>query len=65
MQNMAVLHLKIREPDFLPPLKHFGHSVYGLKSYLYTWYFCNSWLTVKPAQLTIILIMSSRRVPLV
>ena len=27
MQNRIVFHLKIREPDFLPPLKHFGHSV--------------------------------------
>ena len=30
MQNRIVFHLKIREPDFLPPLKHFSHSVQGL-----------------------------------
>ena len=29
MHNRIVLHLKIREPDFLPLLKHFGHSVRG------------------------------------
>ena len=28
MQKGIVLHLKINEPDFLPPLKHFGHSVH-------------------------------------
>ena len=29
MQKGIGLHLKINEPDFLPPLKHFGHCVQG------------------------------------
>ena len=31
MQKGIVFHLKINKPDFLPPLKHFGHSVHGEK----------------------------------